>query len=144
MSTNLEYRERENRRQANEAQREKEWQRAKAEIKKQRRHFSWKNNMKSGGEKMRNVSDHQDENERQWKKEVNKNTYGISFIKRVTRKFLDVSRCIRAKQRQRYVQKIVLHVQSCFLLIRALLFFYRSRCLRRLASNDFIFCWSKV
>ena len=100
--------------------------------------------MKSGGEKMRNVSDHPGENERQWKKEVNKNTYGISFIKRVTRKCLDVSRCIRAKQRQRNVQKSVLHVQSCFLLIRALLFFHRSRCLRRLASNDFIFCWSKV
>ena len=39
MSTNLEYRERESRREANEAQREKERQRARAEIKKQRRHF---------------------------------------------------------------------------------------------------------
>ena len=36
-----------------------------------------------------------------------------SSIKRVTRKFLDVSRS-RAKQRQRNVQKSVLHVQSCF------------------------------
>ena len=33
-------------------------------------------------------------------KKVNKNTYDISFIKRVTRKFLEVSRCSRAKQRQ--------------------------------------------
>ena len=34
------------------------------------------------------------------KKKVNKNTCDISFIKRVTRKFLEVSRCSRAKQRQ--------------------------------------------
>ena len=32
-------------------------------------------------------------------------TYGISSIKRVTRKFLEVSRCSRAKQRQRNVEK---------------------------------------
>ena len=48
-----------------------------------------------------------------WKK-VNNNRYDISSIKRVTRKFLEVSRCSRAKQRQRNVQKSVLHVQSCF------------------------------
>ena len=46
----------------------------------------------------------QGENERQWKR-VNGNTYNISSIKRVTKKFLDVSRCSRAKQRQRNVQK---------------------------------------
>ena len=34
------------------------------------------------------------------KKKVNKNTYDISFIKHVTRKFLEVLRCSRAKQRQ--------------------------------------------
>ena len=34
--------------------------------------------------------------------------------KRVTEKFLEVSRCSRAKQRQRNVQKSVLNVQSCF------------------------------
>ena len=55
----------------------------------------------------------QGENERQWKK-VNGNTYDISSIKRVTKKFLEVSRCSRAKQRQKNVQKSVLHVQSCF------------------------------
>ena len=47
----------------------------------------------SGGEKMRNTSGHQGENERKWKKkseQVNKNTYDISSIKRVTRKFLEV------------------------------------------------------
>ena len=67
----------------------------------------------SGGNKMRNASGHQGENERQRKK-VNKNTYDISFIKRVTRKFLEVLVFSRAKQRQRNVQKSVLHVQSYF------------------------------
>ena len=38
-------------------------------------------------------------------KRVNKNTFDISSIKRVTRKFLEVSRCSRAKQLQRNVQK---------------------------------------
>ena len=33
------------------------------------------------------------------------NTYHISFLKRVTRTFLEVSRCNRAKQRQRNVRK---------------------------------------
>ena len=67
----------------------------------------------SGREKVRNASGHQGENERQRKK-VNKNTYDISFIKSVTRKFLEVLVFSRAKQRQRNVQKSVLHVQSCF------------------------------
>ena len=52
---------------------------------------------------MKNPSGHQGENERV--KEVNNNRYDISSIKRVTRKFLEVSRCSRAKQRQRNVQK---------------------------------------
>ena len=41
---------------------------------------------------MRNASGHQGENERQWKTKVNRNT--ISSTKRVTRKFLEVSRLI--------------------------------------------------
>ena len=49
------------------------------------------------------------------KKKVNKNKYNLSPKKRVTRKFLKVSRCSRTKQRQRNVQKSVLHVQNCFL-----------------------------
>ena len=36
---------------------------------------------------------------------VNKKAYDIQSIKRVTKKFLEVSRCSRAKQRQRNVQK---------------------------------------
>ena len=35
----------------------------------------------------------------------------------------EVSRCLRAKQRQRNVQESVMHVQSCFSLIRATVFF---------------------
>ena len=52
----------------------------------------------------------------EWKN-VSNNRYDISSIKRVTRTFLKVSRCGRAKleQRQRNVQKkSVLYVQSCF------------------------------
>ena len=65
------------------------------------------NNLKfcSGGEKMRNGSGHQGENEWQKKKKVNKNTYDISSKKRVIRKFLEVSRCSLAKQRERNIQK---------------------------------------
>ena len=46
----------------------------------------------------------QGESERQWKK-VNDKTCDISPIKSVTEKFLEVSRCSRAKQRQRNAQK---------------------------------------
>ena len=38
-------------------------------------------------------------------KKVNENTYDITSIKHVTKKFLEVSGCSRAKQRQRNVQK---------------------------------------
>ena len=54
---------------------------------------------------MRNPSGHQGESEREWKKKGNKNTYDISFKKRVTRKFLGVLLCNRLKQLQRNVQK---------------------------------------
>ena len=58
-------------------------------------------------------------------KKVNENTYDISSIKRVTKKFLEVSRCSRAKQRQRNVQKSVLQV-LLFLLIRPIVVFHHS------------------
>ena len=80
-------------------------------------------------------------------KRVNKNTSDIPSIKRVTRKFLEVSRNSRAKQRQKMYKKSVLHLQSCFFaIIRPIVFFffYRPRCLRRLALHEFIFCWSKL
>ena len=38
-------------------------------------------------------------------KKVNRTAYNISTMKLVTRKFLEVSRCRRAKQPQRNVQK---------------------------------------
>ena len=48
----------------------------------------------------------EDENEWHRKKKVNRrNTYNICSIKRITRMFLEVSRCSREKQRQRNVQK---------------------------------------
>ena len=49
-------------------------------------------------------------------KKVNENTYNISFQNRVTKKFLEVSRCSRAKQRQRNVPKKCA-TQVAFLLI---------------------------
>ena len=56
---------------------------------------------------------------------MNRTTYKISSIKRVTRKFPEVSRCRLAKQRQRNVQtkcaagaKLFCFVLFCFLLIR--------------------------
>ena len=48
------------------------------------------------------------------KKNERENTYDISSIKRVTKKFLQVSPCILAKQWQRNVLKSVLQLQSCF------------------------------
>ena len=58
---------------------------------------------------------------------------------------LEVSRCSHAKQRQKNVQKSVLHVQS-FLggPIRSIGVFDRSSCFRRLALQDFIFYLSKL
>ena len=68
MSTNLEYRERESRRQARKAKREKERQRASARDQEQKRHFFvGRTTLKSfiGGEKMRNANGLQGENVRQ-------------------------------------------------------------------------------
>ena len=59
-------------------------------------------------------------------KNVNENTYDISSIKRVTtKKFLEVSRCSRAKQRQRYVQKMCAP-KLLFLPIRPIVVFHHS------------------
>ena len=60
----------------------------------------------SCSEKIRNASGHQCKVKMSGsEKKVNENTYDISSIKRVTKKFLEVSRCSRAKQRQRNVQE---------------------------------------
>ena len=68
----------------------------------------------------------------------------IPSTKRVTRKFLEVSRNSRAKQRQRNVQKkVCCTCKVAFLLIRPIVvvvvFFYRSRCLRRSALTILYF-----
>ena len=58
---------------------------------------------------------------------------------------LEVSRCSHVKQRQKNVQKSVLHVQSFFFWpIRSIGVFDRSSCFRRLALQDFIFYLSKL
>ena len=61
------------------------------------------------------------------KKKKNENTYDISSIKCVTKKFLDVSRCSRAKQRQRNVQKkCAARAKLLFSLIRPVVVFHLS------------------
>ena len=68
-------------------------------------------NFCSGGDNIRNARGHQFKEKMSGsEKKVNENAYDISSIK----KFLEFSCCSRAKQRQRNVQKSVLHVQSCF------------------------------
>ena len=58
---------------------------------------------------------------------MNENTYDVSSIKRVTKKFLEVSSCSRAKQRQRNVQKkCAARAKLLFLLIRPIVVFHRS------------------
>ena len=60
-------------------------------------------------------------------KTVSENTYDISSIKRVTRQFLEVSCCSRAKQGQRNVQKkCAACARLLFLLIRPIVFFHHS------------------
>ena len=69
---------------------------------------------------MRNASGHQCKVKMSGsEKKVNENTCDISSIKRVTKKFLEVSRCSRAKQRQRNVlKKVCCTCKVPFLLIR--------------------------
>ena len=64
---------------------------------------------------MRNASGHQCKVKMSGsEKKVNEKTYDISSLKRATKKFPEISRYSRAKQRQRNVKKkSVLHVQSC-------------------------------
>ena len=73
--------------------------------------------------------------------------YDISSIKRVNKKFLEVSGCSRAKQGQRNVQKVCCTCKIAFLLIIPIniVFTVLRRCLRHLALHgDFIFCLSKL
>ena len=132
MSTNLEYREieiqrkRESRWQTSDAQLLKERQRARARDKIQLTFFCWKNNMKifwavRKWEMLAATTVKMSGSEKKKQKQVRH-----FFIKRLTRKFMEVSRCICAKQRQRNVQNKV-HFFAAFLLLDPLLFFRRSR-----------------
>ena len=76
-------------------------------------------------------------------KKVNENTYDISSRKRVTKKFLEVSRCSRAKQRQRNVQKKCparAELLCLFLLIRPIVVFHHSPALS--SPLSFTRCYS--
>ena len=91
---------------------------------------------------MRNASGHQCKVKMSGsEKKVNENTYDISSIKRVTKKFLEVSRCSRAKQRQRNVQKKCAARAKLLLLIRPIVVFHH---VRALALHDFILCLNKL
>ena len=58
---------------------------------------------------------------------MNENSYDISSIKRATKKFLEVSRCSRAKKRQRNVQnECAARAKLLFLLIRPIVVFRHS------------------
>ena len=153
MSTNLEYgarerqRKRESRRQENEAQREKGRQRSRARDEKKKGTFfvgrtKWK--FCTGGDKRRNATGHQCKVKRSGsEKKVNENTFYISSKKRVTTKFLEVSRCSRAKRRQRNVQKMcAARGKLLFYWLDLLLFFTVLRhCFCRLALHNFIICF---
>ena len=84
------------------------------------------------------------------KQNVNRKTCMQHFLHktlRVSRKFLEVSRCSHAKQLQRNVQKkCAARAELFFLLIRPIVVvFYRSRFLDRFFSiTRFHFCLNKV
>ena len=77
---------------------------------------------------MRNASGHQCKVKMSGSgKKVNENTYVISAIKRITTKFLEVSRCSGAKQWQGNGQKrCAARAKLLFLLIRPIIVFHRS------------------
>ena len=77
-------------------------------------------------------------------KKVNENSYDISSLKRVTKKFLEVSHCSRAKQRQRHVQKVSYMCKVVFLLIRPIVVFHRCPSLPSPLRTIFIFCLKKL
>ena len=76
---------------------------------------------------MRNASGHQCKVKMSGSEnKVNEKTSDISSIKRVTKKFLEVSLCSRAKQRQRMYKKVCCTSKVAFLLIRPIVVFHRS------------------
>ena len=81
----------------------------------------------SSGEKMSNANGNRGEKNDSEKKKKKKRSYDISSINRVTGKFLEVSRCSRAKQRQRNGHKkcrcCTCKKKLLFLLIRPIVVF---------------------
>ena len=156
MSTNLEYRERNREKEKvgyrsgklNEKTSDRE---PEQEIKTKESNFVEKTTWKfcSGCGKMRNARGH---NKKKMKmsgseKKVNKKRYDISSKERVTSRVSGSFTLKSCKTTAKKCKKNVLHVQSCSFLaltLDLLLFFHRSRCLRRLALHDFVSCLSKL
>ena len=78
----------------------------------------------------------QGENKRQ-KKKSERNTYDISSIKRVTKKFLEVHVVVVQNNGKEMYKKSMLHVQS-----RPIVVFHRFPALHAFAA--FIFCLNKL
>ena len=102
----------------------------------------------SGGEKMRNARGGQQEAARAAVKKTksDQEQHIQQFLHKkmcnqeVSRFSREKGHCSHAKQRQRNIQKSVLHVQICFLLIRGFYWFCcRYHCRRRLLLHCFIF-----
>ena len=84
---------------------------------------------------MRNASGHQCKVKMSGnEKQANGNTYDISSIKHVTKRFLKVSRCSRAKQRPGNVQKKCAARAKLLLLITPIAVFHRFPALHALAA----------
>ena len=77
-------------------------------------------------------------------KEVNRNAYDISCIKRVLEGFWKFLVVVVQNNGKEMYKKSVLHVQSFFLLIRPTDVLGCFCCRRRLELQDFIFCLSKL
>ena len=80
------------------------------------------------------------------KKKWTRTRRAVSTKQRVTsKKFLEVSRCSRAKERQKNVQKVCCTCKVVYLLVRPIVVFHRSPALpSRLAWHDFKFCMNKL
>ena len=94
---------------------------------------------------MRNASGQQGENKWQRRKRSEQERIRYFLHKTCTRRFLEISRCSRAKQRQRNVQKkCVARAKLFFLLIRPTDFWGCFCCRRGLVLHDFISCLSRL
>ena len=121
-------------------------QRSRARDKKQKRRYFFVGRTTrkfcSGGDKMRNATGHQCKVKISCtEKKGTRTRTKFPPKKRVTKKFLKVSLCNLAKQRQKMYKKVCCTCKVAFLLITPIVVFtVLRRCLRRLALHDFIFC----